>query len=173
MSANKEVNPVEEAFAASTNPKDTEYDLVKSLLAAADFRNTEDAVTEIAIRRGEKYYYTFHIMPISEEEVRTARKKATSYMKNPQGAKYPQIEKDFNSSLFNSWLIYLATTKDDREKIWGNAAVKQKYGLMENVESIDRLLLLGEKSAVVDKIIEISGLDAEESFDAEDYAKKS
>ena len=43
---------------------------------------------------------------------------------------------------------------------------------MENVESINVLLLLGEKTALSDKIIEISGLNDEEQFDAEDYAKK-
>lgn len=104
--------------------------------------------------------------------MRIARKKATSYMRNPQGAKYPPIEKDFNPSLFNSWLIYLATTPEDQQKIWGNKSIKDKFGLMENVESINILLLLGEKTALSDKIIEISGLDDEEQFDAEDYAKK-
>lgn len=157
----------------ATDPKSAEYDLVKSLLAAADFRNTEDAVTEFEIKRNGKFFYSVHFKPVSEEELRIARKKATSYMKNPQGAKYPPIEKDFNSSLFNSWLIYLATTDEDREKIWGNASVKSKFGLMENVETIDKLLLFGEKAAVVEKIIEISGLDTEEQFDVENYAKKS
>ena len=110
--------------------------------------------------------------PVSEEDVRVARKKATTHMRDPRGAKYPQIEKDFNPCLFNSWLIYLATIPEDQQKIWGNKSVKDKFGLMENVESIDVLLLLGEKTALSDKIIEISGLDDEEQFDAEDYAKK-
>lgn len=155
----------------ATDRKSAEYDLVTSLLAAADFRNTADAVTPVEIRRGGKHYFTVHIRPISEEEVRQARKKATTYGKNPQGAKYPKIETDFNSSLFNSWLIYLATTDEDQEKIWGNKAVKEKFGLMENVESIDVLLLFGEKAALSDKVIEISGLD-DETPDDEDLAKK-
>jgi len=145
---------------------------VTSLLAAADFRNTENAVTEVEIRRAGKFYFSVHVHPISEDDVRAARKKATTYMRNPQGAKYPPIEKDFNPSLFNSWLIYLATTPEDQQKIWGNKSVKDKFGLMENVESINVLLLLGEKTALSDKIIEISGLNDEEQFDAEDYAKK-
>ena len=146
--------------------------MVTSLLAAADFRNTENAVTEVEIRRAGKFYFSVHVHPISEDDVRAARKKATTYMRNPQGAKYPPIEKDFNPSLFNSWLIYLATTPEDQQKIWGNKSVKDKFGLMENVESINVLLLLGEKTALSDKIIEISGLNDEEQFDAEDYAKK-
>lgn len=143
-----------------------------NLLAAADFRNTENAITEVEIRRGGKFYFSVHVKPICEDEIRLARKKATSFMRNPQGVKYPPIEKDFNSSLFSSWLIYLATTPADQEKIWGNSAVKDKFGLMENVESIDTLLLFGEKTALADKIIEISGMDTEEPFDAEDFAKK-
>ena len=146
--------------------------MVTSLLAAADFRNTENAVTEVEIRRAGKFYFSVHVHPISEDDVRAARKKATTYMRNPQGAKYPPIEKDFNPSLFNSWLIYLATTPEDQQKIWGNKSVKDKFDLMENVESINVLLLLGEKTALSDKIIEISGLNDEEQFDAEDYAKK-
>lgn len=173
MKDTMEQTAVELGLTTATDPKSAEYDLVKSLLAAADFRNTEDAVTEFEIKRNGKFFYSVRIQPISEEEIRTARKKATSYMKNPQGAKYPPIEKDFNSSLFNSWLIYLATVPEDREKIWGNASVKSKFGLMENVETIDKLLLFGEKSAIVDKIIDVSGLGAEEPFEPEEYAKKS
>lgn len=156
----------------ASDRKGAEYDLVTSLLAAADFRNTTEAVTPVEIRRGGKYYFTVHIRPISEDDVRQARKKATKYGKNPQGAKYPKIETDFNSSLFNSWLIYLATTPEDQEKIWGNKSVKDQYGLMENVESIDVLLLFGEKAALSDKVVEISGLDSDEDFDEEDLAKK-
>jgi len=172
MDTNKQENAADVlGLNNATNRKSAEYDLVTSLLAAADFRNTADAVTPVEIRRGGKYYFTVHIRPISEEEVRQARKKATTYGKNPQGAKYPKIETDFNSSLFNSWLIYLATTDEDQEKIWGNKAIKDQYGLMENVESIDVLLLFGEKAALSDKVIEISGLD-DETPDDEDLAKK-
>lgn len=155
-----------------TDRKSAEYDLVTSLLAAADFRNTADAVTPVEIRRGGKYYFTVHIRPISGDEVRQARKKATTYGKNPQGVKYPKIETDFNSGLFDSWLIYLATTNEDQEKIWGNKAVKEKFRLMENVESIDVLLLYGEKAALSDKVVEISGLDDDEVPDEEALAKK-
>lgn len=167
-----EQNAADLGLANAADPKGAEYDLVTSLLAAADFRSTENAVTEVEIRRAGKFYFAVHVHPISEDDVRVARKKATTHMRNPQGAKYPQIEKDFNPCLFNSWLIYLATTPEDQQKIWGNKSVKDKFGLMENVESIDVLLLLGEKTALSDKIIEISGLDDEEQFDAEDYAKK-
>lgn len=171
-----DINKQENAAAAlgldkTTDRKGAEYDLVTSLLAAADFRNTAEAVTPVEIRRGGKYYFTVHIRPISGDEVRQARKKATTYGKNPQGVKYPKIETDFNSGLFDSWLIYLATTPEDQEKIWGSKAIKDQYGLMENVESIDVLLLYGEKAALSDKVVEISGLDDDEAPDDEVLAK--
>ncbi len=154
-------------------PKEAEYDLVKSLLEAADFRSSEDSVKEVEIRRNGKFFFTVHIRPLGDNEVRQARKKATVYAKNPQGAKYPPIEKEFNSSLFNSWLIYLATTDEDKGKIWGNKSVMDRYELKENVESVDALLRYGEKSALIEQISEISGLNDDNDFEPEDYAKNS
>ncbi len=156
---------------AAAAPKEAEYDLVKSLLEAADFRNSEDSVKEIEIRRNGKFLFTVHIRPLGDDEVRLARKKAITYAKNPQGAKYPPIEKEFNANLFNSWLIYLATIDEDREKIWGNKAVMNKCGLKENVEAVDALLRFGEKSTLVEQISEISGLNEDTGLEPEDYAK--
>lgn len=157
---------------AAASPKDAEYDLVKSLLAAADFRNAADAITEVEIKRGGKYYFTVHLRPLGDDEVRQARKKATTYMKNPQGAKYPPIEKEFNANLFNSWMIYLSTVEADRETIWGNKAVKDKFGLVQNVETIDILLRAGEKASLMDTVAELSGIvDEEEEVAPEEFAK--
>lgn len=152
--------------------KGAEYDLVKALLEAADFRSADTSITEVEIRRGGKYLFSVHVHPLGDDEVRQARKHATTYGRDPRGAKYPQIEKEFNPNLFNSWMIYLATTEDDQTKIWGNSAVRQKCGLLQNVDSVDALLRFGEKAMLLDKISEISGLDEETPFDAEDYAKK-
>ncbi len=153
----------------ATDRAGAEYDLVKSLLEAADYRDSADSVTPIDIYRSGKFLFTVHIHPLGDDEVKQARKKATKYCKNPKGAKYPQIEKDFDASLFNSWLIYLATTPEDQEKIWGNPAVKSKRGLLQNVEAVDVLLTSGEKAALADKLTEISGFN--EDFDPEEHAK--
>ena len=82
-----------------------------------------------------------------------------------------RLKKIFNASLFNSWMIYLATVSEDQEKIWGNPAIKEKYGLMQNVETIDILLRFGEKSALLDQISKMSGMEEEISFEPEEYAK--
>lgn len=156
------------------NRKEAEYDLVKSLLEAAEFKVAEDNVTQVDIKRSGKFLFSVNLHPISEPDARLARKKATLYMPNPNGKKLPPIEKDFDSSKFNSWLIYLATTEEDQKKIWGNPAVMQKYSLALPVETIDVLLTLGEKRKLADLVTDISGMnddEEDENMDQEEYAK--
>ena len=147
---------------SAKNRKDAEYDLVTSLLAAADFKNAEDQITEVEIKRAGKYLFTVHIHPISDPDSRFARKKATTYMPNPVNKKLAPVEKEFNNAKFGSWLIYLATTEEDQQQIWGNPAIMKNFNLMEAWESIDVLLTLGEKRALLDQVTKISGLDDDE-----------
>ena len=156
----------------ATDRKEAEYDLVKALLESAEYKTAEDNITIADIKRAGKYLFSVHLHPISDPDARLARKKATSYMPNPNNKKLPPVEKDFDTSKFNSWLIYLSTTEDDQQKIWGNPTIKEKYGLAQPVESIDVLLTLGEKQKLADLVTEISGLgDDEETIDTEEYAK--
>lgn len=170
--ANENEAKVTTGLDQASNRKDAEYDLVKSLLEASEFKTAEDAVTEVEIKRAGKYLFTVHIHPISEPDARMARKKATVYMPNPNGKKLPPIEKDLDTAKFNSWLIYLATTEEDQQRIWNNGAIMQKFGLAQPWESIDCLLTLGEKRKLADLVTDISGLDDDEDeADLEEYAK--
>lgn len=154
------------------NRKEAEYDLVKALLESAEYKTAQENVTIADIKRSGKYMFSVHLHPISEPDARMARKKATSYMPNPNNKKLPPVEKEFDTAKFNSWLIYLATTEEDQQKIWGNPTIKEKYGLAQPVESIDVLLTLGEKQKLADLVTEISGLgDEEETMNEEEYAK--
>ena len=160
----------------ATNRKEAEYDLVKALLESAEYKTAEESVSVVEIKRAGKFLFEVHVHPLSEADARQARKKATTFMPNPNGKKLPPIEKDFDSAKFNSWLIYLATTEDDQTKIWGNPAVMQKFALAQPVESVDVLLTLGEKRKLSDLVLEISGLDddaedGEETMTEEEYAK--
>lgn len=158
----------------ASNRKEAEYDLVKSLLEASDFRVAEENITEAEIKRAGKYLFSVHLHPISEPDARQARKKATTYMPNPNGKRLPPIEKELNTSKFNSWLIYLATTEEDQQKIWGNPTIMEKFSLAQPVESIDVLLTLGEKRKLADLVTEISGMDDEldeDTIDEEEFAK--
>lgn len=152
--------------------KEAEYDLVKALLESADYKDAEESITEAEIKRSGKYLFTVHLHPISEPDARFARKKATTYMPNPQNKKLPPIEREFDTSKFNSWLIYLATTEEDQQKIWGNPVIMQKFGLAQPFESIDVLLTLGEKHRLADLVTDISGMnDDEETVDEEEFSK--
>lgn len=148
--------------------KDAEYDLVSALLEAADFQTSENNITTIEIKRNGKFMFAFNVHPISEPDTRTARKNATTYMPNPNNKKLPPIEKEFNNTKYGSWLIYLATTEEDKVKIWGNPQLMAKKGLMQPWESVDALLNLGEKRKVIDTISKISGLDDDDDSDVLD-----
>lgn len=158
----------------ASNRKEAEYDLVTSLLSAMDYQKDEENITEAEIVRHDKFLFSVHLHPISDNQIRTARKKATVYMANPNGKKLPPIEKEVNTSKLKSWVIYLATTEADQAKIWGNQDVKSKAGLMENWESIDVLLTAGEKNRLFEVVLDISGLNEDlesEEMDDEEYAK--
>ena len=156
------------------NRKEAEYDLVSALLEAAEFKTDENNITEVEIKRAGKFLFTVHIHPISDPDARFARKKATIYMPNPNNKTLPPIEKDFDNAKFKSWLMYLATTEEDQQKIWANPAVMQKMSLGEPWQSIDALLTFGEKNKLFETVTEISGInddDDEEIMDEEEYAK--
>ena len=148
-----------------TNRKEAEYDLVKSLLEAAEFKTADENITEVEIKRGGKFYFAVRVHPISDEDIRFARKKATVFMPNPENKKLPPVEKDFISTKFKSWVVYLATTEEDQEKIW----VLKKFELQERWESVGTLLTAGEKTKLFNLVLKISGLDDEEYGDEETF----
>lgn len=157
----------------ASNRKEAEYNLVEALLSAAEYKTDDENITEAEIKRAGKFLFSVHLHPVSDEDTRAARKKATVMMKNPNGKNLPPIEKEFNNAKFKSWLIYMATTEADQQKVWGNTQVMQKYGLALPVESIDILLTVGEKNKLFDVVTEISGLgndeDGEEIVDQENF----
>lgn len=157
----------------ASNRKEAEYDLVSALLEAAEYKEDENSVTEVEIKRAGKYLFSVHIHPISEPDLRHANKKATIYMPNPENKKLPPIEKDKDMAKFNSWLIYLATTEADQAALWGNPQVIQKFGLAQPVDTIDVLLTIGEKRKLADLVLEISGMEDDEGVTVtkEEYAK--
>ena len=156
--------------------KEAEYDLVTALLAAADYKNSDDEITEVDIRRRGVFLFTVHIHPVSDSDVKYAQKRAGVYKPNPTNKKLGQIKVDQDNAKLASWLIYLATTDEDQEKIWGNKQVMSKYGLMENWESVDILLKKGEKDSLLEQVFEISGMndeDDEEQMDEETFQSTS
>ena len=159
----------------ATDRKAAEYDLAASLLKAAAFKTDDDNITEINIERNGEFLFSLHIHPVSDEDITLANKKATKYKDNPQGKKYGKIQVGFDRATYRSWLIYLATTKEDQEKIWGNPALKP-LGVMEPWQAVDVLLTAGDKLKLLDEVSDISGMDyddddgdGEEEMDAETF----
>lgn len=172
MAAKKEEREIVTGLENASNTKEAEYDLVTALMEAASYREDEDLLTTVDIKRSGKFLFSVNIRPIGDAELKLARKKARKMMPNPQGRKLPPIEKEFDSGLFNALIIYYATTDEDKAKIWGNKAIMEKFGLVEPHESIDVLLTMGEKAALSDKVVEISGMDLEdEDVSTEEYVK--
>lgn len=151
---------------------EAEYDLVTSLLEAASFKTDESCITEVTIARNGKFLFMVRIHPLSDTDVKQARRQAGIYKDNPTNKKLGKVKVDTDDAKFGSWLIYLATTDEDQQKIWGNSVIMQKFGLMQPWESIDILLKTGEKSELLDNVLKISGLnDDEDEMDEEEYAK--
>ncbi len=155
----------------ANNPIEAEKDLLQTLFEAASFAAEE--VYELEITRKGKVMFTLHVHPISDSDAALARKKATIQKDHPQGRKYGKIDVGFDNSKFKSWLIYLATTEEDQQKIWGNKAFMRQFGLMEPWESIDKILTLGDKSKLLDKVTEISGLDDDDEEAMDDVTFQS
>jgi len=134
-----------------------EGDILKGLLAAADFRDDEDNVVPIEIARNGVVLFTFRIRPLSEEEYNLCKEKNTKYVRNKQlGIKFPE---DTNATRYRSSLIYEATIAEDRTKIWDNKEAWRapKINVTNGIDMIDKVLRAGEKDAVLNKIDEISG----------------
>lgn len=165
--ANKEETKNVTGLDTAVDRKEAEYDLVTALLEAADYKNSEDEITEVTIARNGKFLFKVRIHPISDTDVKFAQKKAGVYKPNPTNKKLGLIKVDTDNAKLASWLIYLATTEEDQEKIWGNSQIMKKFSLGENWESIDVLLKKGEKDDLLEQVFEISGMNDDDDDEVE------
>lgn len=158
-------------LSTASKPKDAEMDILSTLLEMADFRNDDDEITEFEINRKGKHYLTIKLRPLSDTELRKARKQATIYMKNPNGKKLPPVEKELDTGKYYALLILAASSEEDQKNIWGNKKIMEKFDLVEPWESVDVLLKVGEKVKMVETILDISGVgDDEDDADIQEYA---
>ena len=98
-------------------------------------------------------------------------KKATKQIPNPAGPKYPKISGERSTTEYHNNLIYTATVDEDKQRIWGNNDIKQKFNIFDDADCVDILLNAGTKSKIVDEVLKLSGFDGEDIVDEEDYIK--
>ena len=101
--------------------------------------------------------FEFCVHALTGNDARAAKKKASTRIPNPMNKKLPPIVKEINEVAYQSYLIYLATTVEDKKKYWDNPTFRDKFGVMESYELIDKVLLPGEKAQVLDVIDTLSG----------------
>lgn len=165
-----DVEQTEETRATPEELLDNENDILRGLIEAAS--STEEERETIEIARKGKVFFRFRVRALDEAEYNTCRDKATKYRKNRRlgGIKMPE---DTDAARYRSLLIYEATIEEDREKVWNNKKAWEQLNVISGVQLIDKVLLPGEKEAVIERIDRLSGydLDEEESSEAEDTVK--
>lgn len=171
MTTNKKVEEAAENLGINEEmTQEEEFDLVTGFLKAAETLSEETKTYKV--RRGKKVLFSFRLHALSEPEMKQALKKSTTYMPNPKGKRLPPIEKERDQVKYNSYIIYLATVDEDRAKIWDNPELKQKLGVMESYELIDKVLRPGDKDEVINLIDELCGYGEDDLSDI-DIAKNS
>lgn len=149
-----------------------EKNILEALLRTAAFKSSEAATETIEIKRNGEFMFSFRVRPMGADEFAACRKRATSYMPNPANRKLPKIEKEVDSDRYLSEVIVAATIAEDQRKIWGNPKFMEKYDLLQPQESVNILLLAGEKVQITEFIAEISGINEDVGgATPEDYAK--
>lgn len=171
MSIKATVNPAAETTETTkeeqiADARENETALLDGLLAAADFKTSEECIKNVVISRNGKDLFSFHIHPLSEEDYNSCRKKFTKFVKSKvQGG--IRVPEEVNAVNYRAELIFQATTPEDQVKVWCNKALWKKLDLVTGYEAVNALLMAGEKEAVLSLIDQISGYELSE----EDVAK--
>lgn len=140
-----------------------EQNILQAVLGAA--QDMQDTEIEVEIIRGKKFFFGFHIKALTHTAYEEAREKATKYKIDKRGRK---VIDDYSMENAQARLIYAATSKVDREKIWDNKELWAKLNVLTAHQVIPKVLLPGEMTAVVESIDDLSGF----SLNADDMAVK-
>ena len=140
--------------------KANEEDFIQGLIDAVGFRDTETQRIEIV--RGGKLLFAFRIHPLNADDYNRCREKQTTYVRTKQlGMSFPE---NTDSTKYRSEIIYQATVKEDREKLWDNKTIwealrDREVQIMGPLDVIEYSLLAGEKDRVLEAIDNLSGFD--------------
>lgn len=139
-----------------------EGSVLDGLLGAYEDQQDETVVIKIA-RKGKEFFH-FEIRGLTEKRYNELQDLATKFKKakNLGGVK---VAEETDVTRFRSLLIYHATVEEDRKRLWNNKEAWRKLNVLNGPDLIDKVLLAGEKKAVIDKIDEMSGFDDNEDMD--------
>ena len=134
-----------------------ESDILAGLLDLGNSKDETVNYRKIQIKRDGVVKLEFRVRPLTEDESQTCLRKAHKYAPTKPGQPKRIIETD--NAKYRSHLIYTATVDEDRAKTWDNKRARDMLDILDSVDMIDRVLLAGEKSRVLDVIDEISGFN--------------
>lgn len=144
-------------------------DILEGILAAAD--NVATKTREIVIRRNGKKYFRIVIRPVPESKAKEIKRKCTEFKKNK--AYGITVPGETDAAKYRSMLIHEATV--NKEETWDNKALwkalESRFPVVTGWQTIDQVLLAGEKERVVDEIDTISGYAQEEEEELEETVK--
>lgn len=138
-----------------------EDDLLRAL---TDGSIHEELTKTIEVNLG-RTKFSFRIRPLSEKEWDKCREHNTKYQKNRRlgGMRLPEST---DTTGYHSELIYTATVKEDREKLWDNKRLWKAVNALTGTDMVDKLIpLAGKKQAIIEQIEEISGYGEEDNYD--------
>ena len=143
--------------------RSNEMDILSGLLAAADYKTSEENFQKIEIARNGKVLFAFTIRPLSEEEYNKCREKHTKYVRNRNvGIRVPD---GVDTDAYRSELIYHATIDEDKKNVWGQKKAWDALDVLNGPQLISKVLLAGEKNAICEKIDEISGYNSDNTVE--------
>lgn len=177
MSTKEKVENAREAVLMdAVTSKEEEFDYISGFFRAAEL--ITENIQPITIQRDGVKLFEFSVHALTGNDARAAKKKASTRIPNPINKKLPPIVKEVNEVAYQSYLIYLATTNEDRKKYWDNPTFRDKFGVMEAYELVDKVLLPGEKAQVLDEIDTLSGygfsdIDYEEDEESDTETAKN
>lgn len=140
-----------------------EDELINGLLTAAEFRNDESLQRKIQIKRNGKVLFEFFVRPLTEEEIQECRKKVTKRRPDPRGRQFGMIDVETDYIKLRSYKILTATVDKGKGILWSNQKLKDKLGVIQDIDVIDTVLMGGEKDMITDIIDEISGFGMAEA----------
>lgn len=144
---------------------EAEPTLLDAMLAMS--KENESRTEIIEIKRKGEVVLAFRIRALTEKETDECDRKATVYRKDRRAI--APIPVETIRSVFRSLLVVKSTvsfcernhdgTYRDVSTQWNDAALLDKFGTADPAEVVDKVLLPGEKDAVIERINILSGFD--------------